>query len=262
MVREWLGNTFHARGGHVVANRVLWAQKPLTIFLWQGCSVLHVELDGSFRSTPGAEYVLPSGSSVDQAVVETVRVLQAGGKNSAAVYARIAGEVSLWLVFLKGERWQCISAAVSTPGEMTEPKDFDGISGCVWQGYCRANRACDGKAMAEYFHDTCRLTFVDGTGSVVIIDSAQFCNMVQTRYTTPMHKDYAHLQHDPRIASRDSLLSIDFGSLSAPVAMVVLTVAHPPCLWTDLLTVAKIQGKWWIVHKSSCKDPFLEEEKK
>ena len=116
--------------------------------------------------------------------------------------------------------------------------------------------------MPRYFHETCRLTFVDGTGSVVIIDSRQFCNMVETRYTTPMHKDYAHLRDDPRVGSRDALLSIDFGSLSTPIAMVVLTVAHPPCLWTDLLTVAKLQGKWWIVHKSSVKDPFLEEEKK
>ncbi|CAE7900156.1 hypothetical protein AK812_SmicGene3812 [Symbiodinium microadriaticum] len=228
----------------------------------EGCSVLHVELDGSYKSSPGAEYTLPAGSSAAEAVIEMVRVLQTGSKSSASVHARIGSKASLWLVFLKDVQWKCISVAAAPPGEMTLPKDFEGISACVWDGYCKANRACDGNTMAEYFHETCRLTFVDGTGAVMIIDSAQFCNMVQTRYTTPMHKDYAHLRDDPRVGSRDALLSIDFGSLSAPIAMVVLTVAHPPCLWTDLLTVAKLQGKWWIVHKSSVKDPFLEEEKK
>ncbi|CAE7232095.1 unnamed protein product, partial [Symbiodinium pilosum] len=197
----------------------------------EGCSVLLVGADGSYRSIAGTEYSLAPGSSADAAVVEMVRVLQAGSKSSASVYARVGDTTSMWLVFLKvGSTWQCISAAAAAPGAMTDAQDFAGISDCVWQGYCKANRACDGEAMAKYFHDTCRLTFVDGEGAIVIIDSKSFCKMVQTRYTTAMHKDYSHLQRDPRVGSRDALLAIDFGSLSAPVAMVVLTVAHPPCL--------------------------------
>mmetsp|Transcript_42305 Transcript_42305/g.78774 ORF Transcript_42305/g.78774 Transcript_42305/m.78774 type:complete len:269 (+) Transcript_42305:61-867(+) len=235
------------------------------------CSVLQVEMDGTWSSKLGSEFRFPSEFVSDQIIVETVQVLQVGSKSAASVHARLGEHVSVWLVFLQlgpysqtevDRTWQCISVAVAGAGQVTSPLDFADISGCVWDGYCRANRACDGRSMADYFHETCRLTYSDADFSLVVKDCATFCDMVSNRYSTPLHQDYAHLQDDPRVGSRDSLLSIDFGSLASPIAMVVLTVAHPPCLWTDLLTVAKLQGKWWVVHKSSCQEPFLAEEKK
>jgi hypothetical protein len=80
--------------------------------------------------------------------------------------------------------------------------------------------------------------------------------MVTHRYERPPHNAYAHLQEDPRAAQGDSLEAIAFATPS--IAMVTLRIGHPPTLWTDYLTVAKLHNnRWWIVHKSSCSEPFL-----
>ena len=84
--------------------------------------------------------------------------------------------------------------------------------------------------------------------------------MITSRYSSPMHAPYAHLRHDPCVAAQDTLLGVTFSS--ADVAMVVLKVGHPPCLWTDVLTCARLDGKWWIVAKSSCMEPLLADEAK
>ena len=49
----------------------------------------------------------------------------------------------------------------------------------------------------------------------------------------------------------------------------MLKVGHPPMLWTDVLTCARLGGsgsggssnRWWIVAKSSCSQPLLADEK-
>lgn len=79
-------------------------------------------------------------------------------------------------------------------------------------------------------------------------------------YTLPMHAPYAHLRDDPRVAAEDSLLSVTFAT--PDVCMVVLKVGHPPMLWTDVLTCARVAEKWWIVAKSSCSEPLLADEAK
>ena len=99
--------------------------------------------------------------------------------------------------------------------------------------------------MAKVFHPKCRLTYTGGDGKVVIKSQDEFLAMVRDRYSTPMHAPYAHLRDDPRAAAGDTLLSITFAT--PDLAMVVLKVGHPPCLWTDLLTCARIGGQWWIV---------------
>ena len=92
-------------------------------------------------------------------------------------------------------------------------------------------------------------------GDVVIKTQSDFLAMVGDRYSAPMHAPYAHLRDDPRAAAGDTLLSINFAT--PDLATVVLKVGHPPCLWTDLLTCARFGGQWWIVAKSSCKEPLL-----
>ena len=42
--------------------------------------------------------------------------------------------------------------------------------------------------------------------------------------------------------------------------MVTLKVGHPPMLWTDVLTCARLGERWWIVAKSSCSEPLLADE--
>ena len=120
--------------------------------------------------------------------------------------------------------------------------------------------------MSKVFHPSCRLTYTGADGTIVIKSQEEFLAMVGDRYNTPMHAPYAHLRDDPRAAAGDTLLSITFAT--PDLAMVVLKVGHPPCLWTDLLTCARTRppglppgrGHWWIVAKSSCKEPLLEDE--
>jgi hypothetical protein len=61
------------------------------------------------------------------------------------------------------------------------------------------------------------------------------------------------LKEDPRVGDGDTLVSMEF--VTPQLAMVILKVGHPPFLWTDLLTCARIcehgNKRWWIVHKSS-----------
>ena len=113
--------------------------------------------------------------------------------------------------------------------------------------------------MAEVFHPRCRLTYTGADGAVVIKSQAEFVRMVSERYTTPMHAPYAHLRDDPRVAAQYTLLGATFAT--PDVCMVVLKMGHPPMLWTDVLTVGRLGGgRWWILAKSSCSEPLLEDE--
>ena len=138
------------------------------------------------------------------------------------------------------------------------PADFEAVGAACWGEYGGANRACDAERMSNVFHTACRLTYTGADGTIVIKSQEEFLAMVGDRYNTPLHAPYAHLRDDPRAAAGDTLLSITFAT--PKLAMVVLKVGHPPCLWTDLLTCARLHGKWWIVAKSSCKEPLLEDE--
>jgi predicted unusual protein kinase regulating ubiquinone biosynthesis (AarF/ABC1/UbiB family) len=192
--------------------------------------------------------------------------------------------------------WNCISVALAPVREDKKilPSTVQQVTDLTWNGYCRANRRCDGTLMARYFHDTCRLTYSSSASpnnnndddnnnnsreacddddgddryhpSIVICESDAFYDKVQHRYENEaMHQPYRHLRDDPDVGNWDRLRSIEFAT--PELAMVVLDVGHPPCLWTDLLTCARIrsprhedddddhQAKWWIVHKSSESEP-------
>jgi hypothetical protein len=245
-------------------------QETPTIHL--ACSVLELSdsADGTsstYASSQGTTYSLPSASSAALSV-RSVKVLDVGSKSASSVHvggsAGSAGDnggapLQGWLILLlENDQWKCISAAFSRDQKFRSirPEDFSDVMALTWDGYCGANRACDGVAMAKVFHETCRLTYV--YNNVVQIKSQEvFCHkMVTDRYSQEeMHIPYAHLQNDPRAAQGDTLLSVDFAT--SDLAMVALKVGHPPCLWTDILICAKINGQWWIVHKSSCSKPFL-----
>jgi len=129
--------------------------------------------------------------------------------------------------------------------------------------YLAAGRAQDGAGMAKVFHPSCRLTFSLG-GSITIISSAQFCERVEKRWEMDIHKAWSHLKDDPRIASGDTLLGVDFAGPKE--ALVTLKVGYPPFLYTDFLSFCKLgegeAAQWWITAKSSCNVPFLAEEGK
>ena len=234
------------------------------------CSVLWVEPGGTtYQSCRGSEFEL-SREETPFSVV-SVKIMPVGNQSAAAVHVTTAGaSVAGWMVFLKTAAWQCISAAFAcnTAVVVVLPDDFAHvIEDMAWNGYCAANRACDGARMAQFFHQTCRLTFVNDDNEVEIMNQQTFCDMVTHRYERPPHAAFRHLQendHSRRVvASQDSLLAVDFATPT--LALVTLKVGHPPYLWTDYLTVAALDGggqKWWIVHKSSCHERFLEDERK
>jgi hypothetical protein len=248
---------------------------------WQNeeasCALVHPKCGFWVVSTKDAtgqsfqQATRPSGFLPSKAPVTTpsVKVLSHG--LAAAVLVRIGDTYTGFIVFLQEGSaegsWKAISVCLS-PYDATEPvlpTHFDAVTALTWKGYCHASRQCDGKLMAEYFHDKCRLTYTDTSKQeIAIIDAPTFYSKVEHRYTSqelsPMHIPYAHLQHDHALIGQfDTLISVDFASPT--VALVVLKVGHPPCLWTDLLTCAcdRNTGRWWIVHKSSEMDLYLQE---
>ena len=199
----------------------------------------------------------------DGGVVRRIHVLEAGSAAEAHV-AWAGGAGFLTLLLERGLAWVVISAVAAPAAPepplcaAPTPTDLAAVAAACWDEYCGANRACDAARMAKVFHPLCRLTFAGGDGELVVIPCDAFLRMVGGRYATPKHAAYAHLRGDPRVAARDALLGVAF---AAPdVAMVLLRVGHPPCLWTDLLTCARVGGAWWIVAKSSCSEPLLADE--
>jgi hypothetical protein len=209
----------------------------------------------------------------NDAVVDYVKVLAAGQRSAASCQVSGDGYAGFLVLLLCGiddnKVWTCISAVLATVPDARTctmlPAAFAGVAALTMDGYGRANRACDGARMAEHFHETCRLTYVDkANGTVKIINAPTFCQMVEHRYEMPLHAPYAHLKHDIALLSQtDSLLSIDF--CTPDVALVTLRVGHPPFLWTDVLTCCQLPSsdhdngdpRWWIVAKSSESEPFL-----
>ena len=188
--------------------------------------------------------------------VVSVLVLHAG--NTAVAHVRWDTYAGWLTLLLDKGAWIVISAVTSRTTGSSTPADMAAVVEACWEKYCGANRACDGDRMAEVFHRRCRLTFTGPDGALVIKSQEAFLQMISERYTTPMHAPYAHLREDPRVAAEDSLLSVSF---AAPdLCMVVLKVGHPPMLWTDVLTCARLGQRWYIVAKSSCSEPLLADE--
>jgi hypothetical protein len=260
-----------------------------------------------------------SDTNEDYITIEYVKILPMGMQSAASVQVRVGTSHGGFCVLLKELEythdddvkdgtsmegnsnsscwvWKCISIALAPEVEYDEknainkvlPDSFSQVTSLVWDGYCHANRCCDGTLMARYFHPTCRLTYKGGPNDnhrIVIIESDSFYGMVQDRYSTkhPIHVPYAQWKDDPSVGESDTLHSIEF--VTPYLAMVILRVGHPPYLWTDLLTCARIGDndrmdhhvnlvdgvttttvdspqamdrqppKWWIIHKSSESEP-------
>jgi len=174
---------------------------------------------------------------------------------------------------IDGGSWRIIAKTFSSaslaegPASTTTrilPKDFLEATSAAWDLYVGAGRACDSSAMARVFHPSCNLTFATSEG-IALIDCAQFCEHVGSRWQSDKHKHYAHLRGDARAAAADTLLSLDFAGPC--VCRVMLRVGYPPFLYTDVLLLLKIsaplhgrEGGWWIVAKSSGNVPFLSDE--
>ncbi|KAG7349094.1 ABC1 family-domain containing protein [Nitzschia inconspicua] len=226
--------------------------------------------------------------------VEAVKILPQGQQSAASVQFTVETDngndvYAGFMVFLhdtpkeKASQnetwiWNCISLAMAPKIACRKvlPETFQQVAALTWDGYCHANRQCDGDLMAQYFHSTCRLTYSTGgpdeeseNPKIVICDSDAFYEKVTHRYTREtIHQHHRHLQQHPQAGDGDTLTSMEFAT--PDLCMVILDVGHPPFLWTDVLTCARIgrakdnqnqkdaksdEPSWWIMHKSSECEP-------
>ena len=268
------------------------------LFLHPQCSVIQVASNNnenhssstSYTTSNGSLYTLPPALTFEIVTMRhfdtftkadryTSQTLAAAVQIKTKKFHPQQSRMSGFLVFLldRSSQWRCISAAFAVSSADVEhchskhlvyPSDMKDVMSCVCDKYCTANRACNGNKMAEVFHESCRLTYVDvsthrvnaddGDDGIRVWDCQSFCQIVTNRYTSePPHIPYAHFKDDPLAASGDELLGVEFAECTPSVAMVTLKVGHPPFLWTDLLSCAKLGNQWYIVHKSSTSEPFL-----
>ena len=60
--------------------------------------------------------------------------------------------------------------------------------------------------------------------------------------------------NDPAALTFDKITSVD--KASPNVALIKLQIGYPPILYTDFLSMLRIDGRWWIIAKSSDSEPF------
>ena len=159
--------------------------------------------------------------------------------------------------------WRIISKIfASTPLHKVPPRvsplDFGGVLNTVQDKYIAATRDCDATKMADVFHPEAQSTCVEPHG-VSVAGCNAFCEDVAQRWSLPRHKPYAHLLAANTAGCADTLLSIDFAD-HPDVALAMLRVGVPPLLYTDLLSLLRSNGQWWIVAKSSINVPFLADQ--
>ena len=261
--------------------------------------LLGVAPDGSVVARDAAEFcagVVARGASADLAAHDKILSIEIIDATCASAKVQIAlppaptsptptTSPTLYTDFLtllrdpaigSGGEWRVISKIYSSApldaatDNKLLPHDFADVAAAVWDGpfgYAMANRARDAAAMAKVFHPFCNLTFAT-PGGVVVVDCKSFLDRVANRWSVDVHAPYAHLKDDPRAASADTLVSMDFIGPSA--CRVVLKVGFPPFLYTDVLLLLKLgaacgegreEGGWWIVAKSSGNVPFMAEDK-
>lgn len=144
------------------------------------------------------------------------------------------------IVLLQVDTWRIISILVAGKGEANEALD-------AAKAYMSANRAESKEAMAKVFHEKARLTYV--AERLVIVPQPEFLDRVANRD--------CRLRDDPRVLANDKIQSVHFFK---DAAVVRLTVAFPPVIYSDILFFAKIDGHFMIVAKSSVNAPFLDDE--
>src|SRR3954470_12505865 len=119
---------------------------------------------------------------------------------------------------------------------MTGTDDVKLIEGVI-QSYLDGLYESDADKIASAFHPTSALTSVGDDGRLVVTPRDIWLDNVRTR---PSPKQRGLVRHD-------RVLSIDL--VSATMAYVKLNCAIPPRIFTDQLSLLKIDGRWQIAQK-------------
>jgi len=91
----------------------------------------------------------------------------------------------------------------------------------------------NGAKMAEVFHPAAYIYGLDGSGTLIDMDRDAFVSVVGSQNTS-----------FPR---RNETLSIDFTGENTAVARVVVRVMDT--VFTDILSMLRINGKWGVISK-------------
>eukprot|EP00931_Biecheleriopsis_adriatica_P122561 TRINITY_DN97565_c0_g1_i1.p1 TRINITY_DN97565_c0_g1~~TRINITY_DN97565_c0_g1_i1.p1 ORF type:complete len:298 (+),score=79.61 TRINITY_DN97565_c0_g1_i1:30-896(+) len=111
--------------------------------------------------------------------------------------------------------------------------------------YYRGGHLSQTETMSENFHELARLCFSDADEKLVCWSRGDFFERVQARAVTA--DNAAALKYD-------KIVSVD--KAGPEVALIKLQIGYPPLLYTDILSMLKLEGRWWIIAKSSDSEPF------
>ena len=101
------------------------------------------------------------------------------------------------------------------------------------QAYFDTGYAADGTGMAKVFHDGSHLYGRGDDGELIFWDKDTFVNIIENK--------------EPEYARNDEIISIDFTGESTAVARVKVRVGDK--IYTDILSLMKLDGKWGIIAK-------------
>lgn len=166
--------------------------------------------------------------------------------------------------------WGILENVDDDDDELNTDNPNEQMSDSLRVGYRIANRTCNGIEMERVLHpEAFRLSEANrDNGTISVLEREIFCNdIVPNRYNNPESIHYQEKikysvntemenKFEQLAASYDEII---FGEFATPVvAMVKCKIGHPPALWTDFLTCAKLGEQWWIMDKVSCRQDFPE----
>ena len=108
----------------------------------------------------------------------------------------------------------------------------------VIQDYFDAGFESDGPKMRNTIHDSAHIFGHDDEGNLSDMNKDTFLELVTHGKQNPQEPGY------PR---QDEIISIDFTSESTAVAVIKIRVEA--IMFTDILSLIKLDGKWWIICK-------------
>ena len=155
------------------------------------------------------------------------------------------------VLFKLAEGWRIISKVYSsrplsdptvTMGFAADKANMMAVRACV-EEYYRSGHASDTVAMGEVYHERCRLMSPSshGDGGVLCLAREDFFGRISCREPTAEHR---------LVKMYDNISKVLLAGPDA--ALVVCQIAYPPILFTDILSLVKVDGsRWWIVCKTS-----------
>ncbi|CAK9094288.1 Uncharacterized protein SCF082_LOCUS44323 [Durusdinium trenchii] len=210
------------------------------------------------------EYMRSSTNSEDLSAYDQILSLDFASSRCCAAQVQLALKQSDpasgallftdFLVLLRlNKKWQIISKVFSSVplSEQSYQEPYDALAYAVSDpvrgilSYMRGVHQSSPSLVSESFHGAARLCFSDQQEELVRWSRAEFFEVLQAR---------AKSLDDPQALRFDKILSVR--KAGPDVALIKLQVGLPPVLYTDFLSMLRLNGRWWIIAKSSDGEPF------